>query len=58
MTPNRAGGVHREPERRSDDAALRNRTPEERARLSIDAWEPSLLRNLLKAQNKLSDKES
>lgn len=44
------------PERRADrteDTAMRSLSKEERARLSMDAWEPSLLRHLLRAQDKL-----
>jgi hypothetical protein len=37
----------------TEDTALRSLTREERARLSIDAWEPSLLRKLLQAEGRL-----
>lgn len=37
----------------SNDTVRRHLTKEERAKLSMDAWEPSLLRRLLRAQNKL-----
>lgn len=36
-----------------DDTALRSMSKEDRAHLCMDAWEPSLLRKLLHAQNKL-----
>ena len=39
-----------------EDTALTSLTAEDREKLSMDAWEPSLLRNLLKAQNKLQNK--
>jgi len=37
----------------AEDTALRSLDAEERASLSMDAWEPSLLRKLLKAQHRL-----
>jgi len=37
----------------TDDTAIRSLSKEEIRRLSIDAWEPSLLRHLLEAENKL-----
>ena len=33
-----------------EDTALRRLTPEDRDRIGLDAWEPSLLRKMLKAQ--------
>lgn len=36
-----------------DDTAMRSLSKDELKRLSIDAWEPSLLRHMLEAQNKL-----
>lgn len=36
-----------------DDTAIRCLTREERAKLSIDAWEPSLLRHMLRAEDRL-----
>ena len=39
-----------------DDTAIRSLSKEERARLSMDSWEPSLLRNLLRAENKLRER--
>jgi hypothetical protein len=42
----------------TEDTAVRQLTPEDRARLSMDAWEPSLLRKLLQAQGKLSTKDT
>lgn len=38
---------------RIEDSAIRSLSRDEIKRLSIDAWEPSLLRHLLEAQNKL-----
>lgn len=37
----------------ADDTVMRSLSKEEVRRLAIDAWEPSLLRNLLEAENKL-----
>jgi hypothetical protein len=36
-----------------EDTALRSLTREDRKHLSMDSWEPSLLRKLLSAQNRL-----
>ena len=36
-----------------DDTALHNLSKTERKKLNMDSWEPSLLRKLLKAQNRL-----
>ena len=36
-----------------EDTALWSLTPEDREKLVMDAWEPSLLRKLLSAQNRL-----
>ena len=36
-----------------EDTALRSLSEQERARLEMDSWEPSLLRALLAAQNKI-----
>ena len=36
-----------------DDTAARCLSPVDRKKLVMDAWEPSLLRKLLKAQNRL-----
>jgi len=36
-----------------EDTALTSLSPEDRSRLVMDSWEPSLLRELLTAQNKL-----
>ena len=38
-----------------DDTASRCLTHEERAKLAIDSWEPSLLRHLLRAANRLPE---
>lgn len=40
----------------SADTALNYLTPVERERLDIDSWEPSLLRQLLEAANRLPRK--
>jgi hypothetical protein len=40
----------------TDDTAHNYLTPVERERLSIDSWEPSLLRQLLEAENRLPRK--
>jgi hypothetical protein len=51
------GKLKREPVRKrqskQEDTALLSLSPEDRARLGMDAWEPSLLRKLLTAQNRL-----
>ena len=39
-----------------EDTALTALTPEDRERLAMDAWEPTLLRKLLEAQDKLPAK--
>lgn len=36
-----------------EDTALRSLSKEDRAHLCMDAWEPSLLRKLLRAEDKL-----
>lgn len=36
-----------------DDTAMQSLSKEEIARLSMDSWEPSLLRHMLEAENKL-----
>jgi hypothetical protein len=41
----------------ADDTALRSLTDEERASLGMDSWEPSLLRALLQAENRLPPKK-
>jgi hypothetical protein len=38
-----------------EDTAVRSLSKEDRAKLGMDAWEPSLLRQLLAAHNKLTD---
>ena len=42
-----------EPRSADEDTALKSLSETERVRLDIDSWEPSLLRALLEAQNKL-----
>lgn len=39
-----------------DDTAVRALNEEDRSRLDIDSWEPSLLRHMLAAQDKLPKK--
>lgn len=41
------------PRSADEDTALKSLSETERVRLDIDSWEPSLLRALLEAQNKL-----
>ena len=48
--------VSRRPTDSAEDTALSALTPEDRERLAMDAWEPSLLRKLLEAENKLPRK--
>lgn len=48
----------REPAERSteqtlEDTAMRSLSKDERRRLAMDSWEPSLLRNMLEAADKL-----
>ena len=38
---------------RPEDTAMLSLSPEDRSKLNMDAWEPSLLRKLLSAQNRL-----
>ena len=38
-----------------EDTALRSLTPEDRDRIGFDAWEPSLLRKMLRAQQQKQD---
>lgn len=40
-----------------DDTALQMLTDEERAALGMDSWEPSLLRAMLQAENRLPSKK-
>jgi hypothetical protein len=40
----------------NEDTALRSLSKEDREKLAMDSWEPSLLRNLLKAENRLPRK--
>ena len=44
---------HQRTDARPEDTAIRSLSREERKRISMDAWEPSLLRRLLSAQNRL-----
>jgi len=43
------------PDEPVEDTAIRCLSKDERAKLSIDSWEPSLLRRLLRAANRLPD---
>lgn len=52
-TPPRGTPRRVSPPAQTEDTALRSLDALERAKLSMDAWEPSLLRKLLKAQHKL-----
>jgi hypothetical protein len=45
-------GPQREPDSPGNDTLIRGLTREQRARLVIDAWEPTLLRNLLQAEGR------
>lgn len=40
-----------------EDTALLSLTPEDRNKLEMDAWEPSLLRKLLSAQDRLKRRD-
>jgi hypothetical protein len=55
-----AGSRLRAPKRDqpAEDTAIRCLSKEERAKLSIDSWEPSLLRRLLRAANRLPEKSA
>jgi hypothetical protein len=52
-SPHERGGSDSTSDAAGEDTALKSLSRTERARLDIDAWEPSLLRALLEAQNKL-----
>ena len=39
-----------------DDSAIRALNEQDRSKLDIDSWEPSLLRHMLKAEGKLPKK--
>lgn len=41
----------------AEDTAVRSLTEEERVSLGMDSWEPSLLRAMLQAQNRLPGKK-
>jgi hypothetical protein len=41
----------------ADDTALMSLSRADRKRLAMDAWEPSLLRKLLTAQNRLKQRK-
>jgi hypothetical protein len=55
--PKRLSQPSRSPRRdRIEDSAIARLSKEERAKLAMDSWEPSLLRQLLTAHNKLKEK--
>jgi hypothetical protein len=56
--PAAASGDPAAPQAHVEDTAARCLTPVERRRLGIDSWEPSLLRALLEAHNKLPADEA
>ena len=56
--PAESSGHRAAPQATVDDTATRRLTPAERRRLDIDSWEPSLLRALLEAHNKLPADEA
>jgi hypothetical protein len=56
--PAASSGDQAAPQAHADDTAVRCLTPVERRRLDIDSWEPSLLRALLEAHNKLPADEA
>lgn len=58
MSANPARARARRAPRPREDTALTSLSPEDRERLAMDSWEPSLLRELLTAQNKLKKNES
>ena len=45
------------PDATHEDTALRSLSKADRKQLSMDAWEPSLLRKLLTAQNRLTKRK-
>jgi hypothetical protein len=53
--PASAPASRRAPRAPQEDTAVRSLSKEDRAKLGMDAWEPSLLRQLLAAHNKLTD---
>ena len=55
-TRERHSGVDESNDGPLEDTALSALTPEDRERLAMDAWEPTLLRKLLEAENKLPRK--
>lgn len=54
----KASAVVRKPQTPStpDDTAIRALNEQDRSKLDIDSWEPSLLRHMLKAVGKLPTK--
>jgi hypothetical protein len=53
MKPKRDQTAGDRAQTRPEDTAMLSLSPEDRSKLNMDAWEPSLLRKLLTAQNKL-----
>jgi hypothetical protein len=51
--PSGSGRRAEEADEAAEDTAIRCLSKDERAKLSIDSWEPSLLRRLLRAANRL-----
>ena len=55
MVPKQAQPVPIHGNKVPEDTALRRLTPEDRDRIGFDAWEPSLLRKMLRAQQQEQD---
>jgi len=57
--PNKPTDSKSEPEDKSeiDDTAMHSLSRTDRKKLNMDSWEPSLLRKLLKAQNRLKKRD-
>jgi hypothetical protein len=45
------------PEKETEDTALLSLSRADRKKLNMDSWEPSLLRKLLTAQNRLKQRD-
>jgi hypothetical protein len=52
-TAQAGSSVHGTAGKALEDTAMRSLSKDEIKRMSIDAWEPSLLRNMLEAEDKL-----
>ena len=57
MFSKQAKRVPFQPKHGNEDTALKRLTREDRERIGFDAWEPSLLRKMLKAQRPDSEGE-